>query len=288
MRRPSASLILVLAALMLVACAAPSPTATPATIAPILPTQTSGPIATIVRPTLTPVSAAPAYITLQQPGLNASVLSPLVVTGQSGPTFEQNLVIKISAQDGTVIATQPVIIKADAGQRGAFEAEVPYEIPADQPGRVAVMDISPKDGGLVHLTSVEVTLLAGGTAAAGTPPPAEETITITRPEANLRLAGGIIRVYGLGQPVFENQLQVALCGEGGTGAPDPVCGTQDNYLSRGVAIVQAAAPGEAGLFAAEIPYTVTQAVNARLAVYALSARDGGVIALNSIPLVLLP
>jgi hypothetical protein len=61
--------------------------------------------------------------------------------------------------DGTVIGEGAATISADWGQRGRFEAEVAFSSPAsDEPGRIIVFDASPRDGGLVHLSSVEVTL----------------------------------------------------------------------------------------------------------------------------------
>jgi hypothetical protein len=81
------------------------------------------------------------------------------VTGISNPTFEQSLAIQVIGVDGTVIGEGAATISADWGQRGNFEAQVVFDPPpSDQPGRIIVLDVSPRDGGLVHLSSVEVTL----------------------------------------------------------------------------------------------------------------------------------
>jgi hypothetical protein len=81
------------------------------------------------------------------------------VTGISSPTFEQHLAIQVIGVDGTVIGEGAATIDADWGQRGRFEAEVAFSSAAsDEPGRIIVFDASPRDGGLVHLSSVEVTL----------------------------------------------------------------------------------------------------------------------------------
>jgi len=87
------------------------------------------------------------------------VSSPVLVTGISNPTFEQHLGIQVLGEDGTVIGQGAATITADWGQRGNFEAEVAFESPTgDQPGRIIVFDTSARDGGLLHLSSVEVTL----------------------------------------------------------------------------------------------------------------------------------
>jgi len=88
------------------------------------------------------------------------VSSPVLVTGNSNPTFEQHLGIQVLGEDGTVIGQGAATIAADWGQRGNFEAEVIFESPpSDQPGRIVVFDTSARDGGLLHLSSVEVTLV---------------------------------------------------------------------------------------------------------------------------------
>ena len=85
--------------------------------------------------------------------------SPVLVAGISNPTFEQSLAIQVIGADGTVIGEGAATISADWGQRGRFEAEVAFSSPAsDEPGRIIVFDASPRDGGLLHLSSVEVTL----------------------------------------------------------------------------------------------------------------------------------
>jgi hypothetical protein len=83
----------------------------------------------------------------------------VLVTGISNPTFEQGLGIQVIGEDGTVIGEGAATISAEWGQRGNFEALVAFTSPPDdEGGRISVFDVSPRDGGLVHLSSVEVTL----------------------------------------------------------------------------------------------------------------------------------
>jgi hypothetical protein len=87
------------------------------------------------------------------------VSSPVRVAGISNPSFEQHLAIQVIAADGSIIGQGTAVIAADWGQRGPFEAEVAFTSPpSDEPGRVVVFTSSPRDGGLVHLSSVEVTI----------------------------------------------------------------------------------------------------------------------------------
>lgn len=85
--------------------------------------------------------------------------SPVLVTGISNPTFEQHLGIQVIGEDGSIIGEGAATIGVDWGQRGSFEAEVAFDPPpGDQQARIIVFDVSPRDGGLLHLSSVEVTL----------------------------------------------------------------------------------------------------------------------------------
>jgi hypothetical protein len=140
------------------------------------PTSTSvPPNPTSIHPTAMPVPPAPTCappppcpacplgqeeaIVITSPRGGETVSSPVLVKGISNPTFEQSLAIQVIGEDGAVIGEGAATISADWGQRGTFEAPVAFDRPpSDQPGRIIVLDVSPRDGGLVHLSSVEVTL----------------------------------------------------------------------------------------------------------------------------------
>ncbi|MER3457905.1 MAG: hypothetical protein C4309_04060, partial [Chloroflexota bacterium] len=88
----------------------------------------------------------------------ASLTPTVTITGEAAPTFEQHLNAMIQDEMGNVIATGSTLIRADAGQRGPFSFTLTYRITAAGPGRIVVYDTSPRDGGIVHLASVEVRL----------------------------------------------------------------------------------------------------------------------------------
>ena len=135
--------------------APPSPTPLPPTAMPVPPAPTCAPPA--------PCPECPQCqeeaIVITSPTGGETVGSPVSVTGISNPTFEQHLAIQVIGADGTVIGEGATTISAEWGQRGNFEAEVAFAPPtSDEPGRIIVFDVSARDGGLVHLSSVEVTL----------------------------------------------------------------------------------------------------------------------------------
>jgi hypothetical protein len=67
-----------------------------------------------------------------------------------------------------------------------------------------------------------------------------------------------------------------------------MCGTADNILAASFAMIDYVEMGEPGPYAAEITFSVSEPTPARLVVYASSARDGGLLHVNSIPVLLVP
>lgn len=263
---------------------------TPTVPSPPTSTQPPPPEDTPVVPTepAPPQEGGRESIHLSRPGPLSEVTSPLLVEGISESTFEQTLVVEITDISGAVIAQQPATIQADLGEAGPFSVEVTFSIASDQPGRVSVYDISPRDGGLVHLTSANVTLLASGVDSITAPPSPQETIAIFEPSSLDEVSGGLLQVSGYSQYFFESNLSVAICGEGGSGALDPLCGTEDNLLATGYAMIESPDIGLPGPFAGEIVYSVATPTPARVVIYARSARDGGFLHLSSQEITLNP
>jgi len=140
-------LSLLLAGLLLVSCSVAAKT-----VVPPLPTSTPSPC-----PSGPECREEAILITSPKPG--EVISSPVQVVGISDPTFEQHLAIQVVGGEGSPIGYGAAVIAADWGQRGPFEAQVAFTLPAsEEPGRIIVFADSPRDGGLVHLSSVEVTL----------------------------------------------------------------------------------------------------------------------------------
>jgi len=259
--------------------ATPPPTSPPA--ASDTPAPTESPI-----PTVDPASAE--AIQILEPGLSSRITSPVRVAGFSEPTFEQNLVIQVTDENGDILSTTPTTILSGAGLAGPFVQEVTFSVAAEQAGRISVYHASARDGGLVHLSSVELTLLPAGAADIVTVPPYSEVHAITLPAHLADVSGGTIHIEGFSEYVFEATLGLALCGEGGSGAPDPSCGTADNLIATGFAIITSPDIGLPGPYTADLAYAIAAPVQARLVVYSTSARDGGITHLNSRPINLSP
>lgn len=290
----------------------PTATSAEAPGTPAAPTGTAVPLETAIAATATPPGAQPTgaaptgaaptptgeavpeAVLILEPGAGSEVTSPVRVAGEADPTFEQNQVVQITDADGNILATMPTTIGAEAGERGPFQLDVPFTAPpGGMPGRISVFHTSARDGGLMHLTSVEVLLMGAGSAPALRPPDAlaasgAERLRIDEPRPLAEVSGGRLYLAGWSEYVFENTLVVVLCGEGGSGAPEPVCGTADNILASGIALVQSPDMGQPGPFVADLAYSVSAPVSARLAVYHTSARDGGLLHLTTVSFRLLP
>jgi hypothetical protein len=153
---------------------------------------------------------------------------------------------------------------------------------------VSVFSTSARDGGLIHLASVEVTLLMSGSGVVVPAGPHAEVHAIHLPAPQAEISGGLVHVEGVSDYTFEANLVLALCGEGGSGAPDPICGTADNVLATAVTTIAAPDIGQPGPFMADLTYTIGGPVAARLAVYSTSPRDGGLTHLSSVNIRLNP
>lgn len=239
-------------------------------------------------PTPGPDPRGPEAILILAPGPGSAVTSTIHVAGEADSTFEQSLVILVTDAEGKFLSITPAHIAAELGQRGQFIADVPVTVLANQPGRISVYAVSPRDGGLTHLAGVEVNLLAAGAASLVPAQLRVESLALFEPKLLATLSGGTVHLTGFSDYVFENQLGVVICGEGGTGERDLICGTKDNLLGAGGAYVNSPDLGQPGAFTGNVNYTVTKETRGRIVVYDTSPRDGGVTHLASVEVVLTP
>jgi hypothetical protein len=229
---------------------------------------------------------------IAQPGNASRVVSPVRVAGEAEGAFEQSLVINIVV-NGQVIATATAQIAADMGQRGPFSVDVPFTLPAgttgETPAHILVYHISPRDGSAAHLSSTLVYLLPpGGTPNLTAGGENKEFFTIYSPAPMATVAGGVAQVTGYSAPVFENNIGLVICGDGGSGAPHLLCGTADNVLGTGFATVQAPDIGQPGPFSAQVPYAVSAPRGGTIVLFVTSPMDGTVTHIYSRPVNLAP
>jgi hypothetical protein len=238
---------------------------------PTLEPVSTGVMETTALPTLLPSQPAPAetevpspvpglpreaveVIEILEPGPGSRLTSPLRVAGRADPTFEQNLVVRIVLDDGTVLNEVPTTIRADLGERGPFEVEVPFEIQGERNVLIQVYDISARDGGILHLNSVGVTLIEGGEVDIIAVPPEPEAIIINQPDFGERISGGVVHVEGIGIASFEGTLVVE------------VHDIEGNVVGMEPLIVSAPEMGQPGPFSVDVSYEVGEEMPGRIVV----------------------
>jgi len=109
-------------------------------------------------PTVCPPCQEEAIV-ISQPLLNSAVAPPVHIEGISDPTFEQTIEFQVLGEDGRVLGQGHTTIEAEWGERGPFAVDIDFTPPAtSEQGRIVVFATSARDGGITHLSSVEVTL----------------------------------------------------------------------------------------------------------------------------------
>lgn len=233
-------------------------------------------------------TAALEAILILSPGATSVVTSSVTVEGQSRPTFEQNLTVAVYDEGGALLAKVSTTIQAGAGSPGPFSAQLNFNVDHQQAGRISVFETSAKDDGIQHLSSVEITLSPTGPANIVPATIGFESIQIQSPLPLAVISGGSVTITGYSDYYFESNLGLKLCGEGGGGAHDDLCGTVDNVLGSGTAIISAPDVGQPGPFRGTLTWSVTQPVQGRIVVFAASPRDGGWLHVASIPVLIQP
>lgn len=253
----------------------PTSTQPPATEAPAVETPTQPSVQT--EPPPQPGDDRPEEaILIQQPGPGSRVTSPVLVAGIANPTFEQNLGVRLVLDDGTVLAIGPAMIEADLGQRGPFEVLVPFNISGERQAFIQVFDSSARDGGIIHLSSVGVTLAESGDANIVEVEPHRERIAIYQPALTAQVSGGVAHVEGFALASFEQSLLVEVLDADGH-----IVGSQS-------VLVQSAEMGVPGPFSADVPYQVSATGPGRIVVRDLSAAFEGDVHVASVEIELAP
>ncbi len=247
----------------------------------------------VINSVLQLVDTAPAPIVITSPGEGRSgvshVVSPVTITGEAEFPFEGTLSITLAGEDGSVITQSTTQVDGEYGGRGSFTTDVDFSIDHDQPGRISVYTVSMRDGGLIYLTSVPVMLLSSGSSNIQPAGSSTAPVQFISPLSAETISGGTLVVHGMADQLFENTLNITICGPGGSGDADSVCGTADNILESGTSL-QTEPSGIDGMltfsylyhffFPAETP--------TRVAVYSISPRDGGIEWLVSVEITLRP
>jgi immunoglobulin-like protein involved in spore germination len=211
---------------------APQNTATP--LPPSNPTRT--PTGNDVIPNLPPPTATPGYapvgvrtqppsnnpIPTQPPaasGPRGSVTQPLdgatvsggsiQIAGTAGGIFENMFTVAVVDLSGNTIASQGITLNnPNFDNLVSWSAALSTGNYSGQ-AEIRAFTASPRDGSLILLGSVHVTIVPGGSGAGGGTANGP-TATITSPTNGSTIANGIIQVTGMAGGIHENQFTLSL------------------------------------------------------------------------------
>ncbi len=215
-------------------------------------------------------------ILILEPGPGSEIAGSLRVRGEADPTFEQNLVVRLVGEDGGELALVPVMIQAETGNRGNFEAEINYRVSEPRQVFVQVYSVSALNGVIEHLSSVGVLLIPVGRTILHPVVTHTERIQINSPLLGAVVSGGLVRVEGIGTPSFEGTFIVEIYDQDGS------------LVGAKPLIVDAAEMGVSGRFIMEVPYTVSSTGPGLIVVRDPSVVFDGDVHRTSMPVTLAP
>lgn len=97
---------------------------------------------------------APAILVVSPPP-GDTVTSPVRVSG-TADTFEATFVVDVVDGDGRVVAEQTVTATAGSGERGSFDASIPFEGAKPGRGEVVAFERSAENGERIHVVEIPV------------------------------------------------------------------------------------------------------------------------------------
>lgn len=238
--------------------------------------MTAVPVASATAEGVTP---PPEAIQITQPGPGSRLISPMNVQVRTvRSTIEHRLMLRVLSDDGReLVPPQAVVASSDEGDRLNFTAALPFSVAEERNAFLQAYWISPRDGGVTHLSSIWLRLMPAGQVIVE-PAPADpvEQLQIMRPAAGASVSGGTLHVEGIGLASFEQTLLIEVIDAAGR-----VIGLQP-------VLVQAPDWGMAGPFKAEVAYTLDAAGAGRIVVRDISPAHGDDVHRASVEVELAP
>lgn len=103
------------------------------------------------------LGCAQEQISIYTPASNATVTSPVSITGFGRATQHNQLAVEVRDASNTVIGSGTASVTGPLGQPGPFTASVTFTpTTPGSPGFIQVFDSSPATGSVTHLASVLV------------------------------------------------------------------------------------------------------------------------------------
>jgi hypothetical protein len=215
-----------------------------------------------IRPGVNPPVTASSAIEVLSPAPNASVSSPVVVSG-TAEVFEATVSIRILDANDNVIADTFTTATCGSGCRGDFATEIPFSVGSEQPGVIQVFEVSAENGEEVDMVVLPVTLV---------PAPGDQVIEVLTPVPDTRVSSPVT-VSGTAD-VFEATVSIRIL-------------DANNNVIADTFTTATCGSGCRGDFEAEVSFSVGTEQRGVIEVYEVSAQDGSRINIVRIPVTLM-
>jgi hypothetical protein len=216
-------------------------------------------------------------VALLRPGPGSQVTSPIFVLGRAGPTWNNEVDLRLVGEDGRVVAEASSVLYANPGNAGLFSARLSFETPlVAEAARLEVHNYSRRDGQLDHIGSVELILLSVGEARVHPALRGAERLALLEPREGQVIEGGALRLLGAGWVDSDQPLTVQ------------VLDRQGEVVGETEVEIESAGTGQAGWFEAQVSYQVEIEQSGRVVVFERGDAIPGVVHYASQPIVLRP
>jgi hypothetical protein len=116
---------------------------------------------TTSEPTGSPVDhGPPGPIEVTHPSRGATVTSPVTISG-TADVFEATVSIRILDATNNALAETFTTATCGTGCRGDYTIDVPFSVNTPQSGAIQVFEVSAKDGSMINIVRIPVTLAPG-------------------------------------------------------------------------------------------------------------------------------
>ena len=222
-----------------------------------------------------PDPATPEFQLIDQPSADDTVTSPVTISGQV-LAFEATYQIGIFHPDGTpIVETFGTADAVEAGELAPFAIVVPFDVDESTPACVWIYEESARDGSLINVGQIPVTLLPGGEPEACQPnpdPATPDTTQVDSPAAGATVTSPVTVSGRIA--AFEAQFNITIFDAAGDSIVDVPGNSEEGFVL--------------SPFSEDVAFSVSEPTLACLWVYDVSEGDGSPLAVVQIPLTLLP
>lgn len=257
----------------------PTPTELPyASPTPLPYTDATPPVVLDVPlPSPTPVPPTPSIglpperLSIYDPGPGSQALSPLLVTGFGGPSWQGRVQLRLIGEDGNLLADRTTFLQALPDLAGRIYTDLQFSFEwVAQAARLEVRTFASRNGQMDHLTTRPVVLLTRGTELLYPGIGGAEKLAIFSPRAGSLVRNGLIHLRGGGWLDTPGPLRVEVLDRNG------------QVVGSATATLSTDRIGDVGSFEVQVAYAVPISQYGRIAVYEPALDPPGLLHYSSI------